>query len=196
MPSERLISPLTGQPLPPLPPPHTRLGVGGVLLREGRVLVNKAFYRPTFTLPSGYVDPGETAESALVREFEEETGVRVRVGELVLTRHKVISPTESDVYLAFRVELVRGVPAARPPEIEAVRDVPVEEAILAPWISELSRRAIRVAARTTRGWPRSDLSGLDARGMRVEGYHPREVGSGRPGPARARRRPASTERAS
>jgi 8-oxo-dGTP diphosphatase len=166
-----LISPLTGRPLPALPPPHTRIGVGGVLLREGRVLVNKAFYRPKFTLPSGYVDLGEPVETALVREFEEETGVRVKVGALLLVRHKVVGPGESDLYLAFRVDRLDGEPSARPPEIEAFREVPVAEAVAAGWISDLSRRAIRLAARRSGDWPRSDLTGGDQPGLATEAYH-------------------------
>jgi ADP-ribose pyrophosphatase YjhB (NUDIX family) len=171
MPPEALISPLTGKPLPLLPPPHTRLGVGGVLIRDGRVLVNKAFYRPQYTLPSGYVDPGEAVEAALTREFEEETGLRVQVGPLLMTRHKVVSRGESDLYLAFAVEWRAGTPSARPPEIEAFREVPVAEAVDAPWISALSRRAIRVGARGVGGWPRSDLTGGDPSGMLTEAYH-------------------------
>ncbi len=193
---EPLVSPLTGRPLPPLPPPHTRLGVGGVLLRDGRALVNHAFYRAKFTLPSGYVDPGESAEAALVREFEEETGVRVAVGPLVLVRHKVVSPTESDVYLAFEVTRLAGEPTARPPEIVEFREVPVAEAVDAPWISELSRRAIRLAARRVGAWPRSDLTGTDQGGLLTEGYHAPDGGAGG-GPGRPSGVPASsTERAS
>ncbi len=171
MPSERLISPLTGEPLPPLPPPHTRIGVGGVLIRDGRALVNKAFYRPRYTVPSGYVDPGESAEAALAREFDEETGVRIRVGPLLLTRHKVVTADESDLYLAFAVEWVEGTPTARPPEIEAFREVAVEEAVAAPWISELSRRAIRLGARRAGAWPRSDHAGGEQPGLATEAYH-------------------------
>jgi len=168
---EILISPLTGEPLPALPPPHTRLGVGGVLIRDGRALVNKAFYRPKYTVPSGYVDPGESVEAALAREFVEETGVRIRVGPLLMTRHKVVSPGESDLYLAYAVEWVDGTPSARPPEIEAFREVPVAEAVEAPWISELSRRAIRLGARRAGVWPRADLTGVDQPGMLTEAYH-------------------------
>jgi 8-oxo-dGTP diphosphatase len=171
MPPDTLISPMTGKPLPPLPPPHTRLGVGGVLIREGRALVNKAFYRPKFTVPSGYVDPGESAEVALAREFEEETGLEVRVGALLMTRHKVVSPEESDLYLAYAVEWVAGAPSARPPEIEEFREVPVAEAVEAAWISELSRRAIRLGAARAGPWPRADLLGRDQPGMLTEAYH-------------------------
>jgi ADP-ribose pyrophosphatase YjhB (NUDIX family) len=146
------------------------------------------------------VDPGEPVEVALVREFEEETGVRVRVGPLLLTRHKVVAPGESDLYLAFVVERVAGEPTARPPEIEAFREVPVAEAVDASWISDLSRRAIRLAAQRAGAWPRSDLAGGDQPGLATEAYHAPEPEHGRGGsrdrPPAGRGAPPSTERAS
>jgi ADP-ribose pyrophosphatase YjhB (NUDIX family) len=160
--------------LPTLPSPHTRVGVGGVLIRDGCVLVNRAVYRTRFTVPSGYVEPGESLEAAVVREFEEETGVTVRVGPLLLTRHKVVRETESDVYFAFALEYVSGTPAARPPEIAEVREVPLAEAVAAKWISELSRMAIRLAGDKRSGWPRSPWKGGEAPGLASEAYHPEE----------------------
>jgi ADP-ribose pyrophosphatase YjhB (NUDIX family) len=159
--------------MPPLPAPHTRLGVGGVLIRSGRVLVNRAVYRERFTIPSGFVDRGETLEAALVRELEEETGVTVRVGRLLLTRHKVVSAAESDVYFAFALEHLAGEPSARPPEIAEVREVPFAEAVAAPWIAELSRMAIRFAVEGGIGWPRSAWKGGEVPGLASEAYHPR-----------------------
>ncbi|MGP8076878.1 MAG: NUDIX domain-containing protein [Thermoplasmata archaeon] len=158
--------------LPPLPPPHTRVGVGGVLVRNGRVLVNRAVYRTRFTIPSGYVDAGESLEGALVREWEEETGMTVRVGSLLLTRHKVLDEIQSDVYFAFDLEHVAGEPVARPPEIAEVREVPVDEAVRAEWISELSRIAIRLATASVAAWPRSDWKGGEAPGRSSEAFHP------------------------
>ena len=158
--------------LPPLPSPHTRIGVGGVLIRDGRALVNRAVYRERFTIPSGYVEHGEALETALVREFEEETGVTVRVGPLVLTRHKVIGPEESDVYFAFAVARISGDPVARPPEIAEVREVAVAGVDTVTWISELSRRAIHVAARPEAGWSRAEGAIGHARGFESESYHP------------------------
>lgn len=157
--------------LPPRPEPHTRLGVGGVFFRNGRVLVNRASYRTRFTIPSGFVEPGEPIESALVREVHEETGLRVAVGRLLLVRHKVLDRTESDVYFAFLLEHRSGTPTARPPEIVESREVPVEEALTALWISELSRLAIRVAVESPDGWMRSSWAGGEAPGLASETYH-------------------------
>ncbi len=157
--------------IPPLPAPHTRVGVGGVLVRDGRALVNRAVYRTRFTIPSGYVDPGESLEAALLREVEEEVGITVRVGRLLLARHNVVSDSESDVYFAFAVEHVAGEPVARPPEIAEVREVPIARAVREGWISELSRIAIRIAVESTRTWSRSPWKGGEVPGRVTEAYH-------------------------
>ncbi len=157
---------------PALPPAHTRIGVGGVLVRNGRVLVNRAVYRTRFTIPSGFVERGETLEAALAREFEEETGLTVQVGRLLLTRHKLLSEEESDVYFAFLLDHGEGTPEPRPPEIAEVREVPVAEAEGAEWIAELSRIAIRLASQPERGWPRSSWKGGEVPGLASEAYHP------------------------
>jgi len=54
---------------------------GGVVRRGGEVLV---VHRPRYddwTLPKGKLDPGETDEQAALREVEEETGLRCRLGQ-------------------------------------------------------------------------------------------------------------------
>lgn len=142
------------------------------------MLVNRAVYRTRFTIPSGYVEPGEGIEPALVREFEEETGVRVAVGPLILARHKVVGAEESDLYFAFLLAYRFGTPEARPPEIAEIREPSLEEAVSAPWISELSRLAIRLAAETGLGWPRSPWAGGEAPGLLSETFH---AGPGKPG---------------
>lgn len=155
-----------------LPTPHTRVGVGGVLIRQGRALVNRAVYRTRFTIPSGYVDSGESLQVAIRREFEEESGVRIRVGRLLLVRHKVLRAEESDVYFAFAVDHVAGEPAALPPEIAETREVALADVAQAPWISELSRLAIELAAGNSPGWPRSPWNGGEVPGLFSEAFHP------------------------
>jgi 8-oxo-dGTP diphosphatase len=62
---------------------------GGLVMRDGKVVV---VHRPKYddwSLPKGKLDPGEGWEEAAVREVEEETGVRARiVAELAPSRYR------------------------------------------------------------------------------------------------------------
>ncbi|HEX8648676.1 MAG TPA: NUDIX hydrolase [Thermoleophilaceae bacterium] len=54
---------------------------GGVVQRDGLILI---VHRPKYddwTLPKGKLDPGEGFEEAALREVEEETGLRCELGE-------------------------------------------------------------------------------------------------------------------
>ena len=56
---------------------------GGVVLRDGRVLL---VHRPRYddwTLPKGKLEDGESWEAGALREVEEETGLRCELGEEV-----------------------------------------------------------------------------------------------------------------
>lgn len=61
---------------------------GGVVVRDGRVVV---VHRPEYddwSLPKGKADPGERDEDCALREIEEETGLRCElVRELTTTNH-------------------------------------------------------------------------------------------------------------
>jgi 8-oxo-dGTP pyrophosphatase MutT (NUDIX family) len=63
---------------------------GGVVVRDGEVLL---VHRPRYddwTFPKGKLDPGESFEDAALREVEEETGLRCNLGrELPATRYAV-----------------------------------------------------------------------------------------------------------
>jgi 8-oxo-dGTP diphosphatase len=60
--------------------------VGGVAIRDGALLLIRRGHAPSrgrWSLPGGRIEPGESAQDALVREMAEETGLVVEVGELV-----------------------------------------------------------------------------------------------------------------
>jgi ADP-ribose pyrophosphatase YjhB (NUDIX family) len=59
--------------------------VGGIALRDGRLLLIKRGHAPSagrWSLPGGRIEPGESERDALAREFLEETGLVVEVGAL------------------------------------------------------------------------------------------------------------------
>lgn len=78
-------------------PEQPVVGVGGVVVRDGAVLLVQRAQEPLaghWSLPGGAVELGETLEEALVRELREETGLTVRVLELVEALNR-ITPGES-----------------------------------------------------------------------------------------------------
>jgi 8-oxo-dGTP diphosphatase len=73
----------------------------GVLARDGRVAlvtVEKPGYQPWLDLPGGAVDPGEDDAMALVREFGEETGLRVRPGRLLGRADQYFINTDGEAF--------------------------------------------------------------------------------------------------
>jgi len=50
----------------------------GVLVRDGKILVQRDTGGCEYALPGGHIRIGETLEEGLVREFREETGVKIR----------------------------------------------------------------------------------------------------------------------
>jgi len=62
------------------------VGVGGVVVRDGRVLLIRRGKQPLYgrwVVPGGTVELGESLGQALVREMREETGLEVEPIELI-----------------------------------------------------------------------------------------------------------------
>jgi 8-oxo-dGTP diphosphatase len=66
----------------PVPPPRPQLAVSGVIFRDGRVLLVRRAHLPGkgfYSLPGGRVEFGESLHTALHREVDEETGLRIEI---------------------------------------------------------------------------------------------------------------------
>ncbi len=108
-----------------------RVRVCGICIHERKILlVNHALYGRDgifWSPPGGGVQPGETAGQGLVREFREETGLQVEVGELLFINEH-ISPPLHAVELFFEIKCFSGtVATGYDPELSAdrqtIRDV-------------------------------------------------------------------------
>jgi mutator protein MutT len=85
-------------------PDRPYVGVGAVIVQDGKVLLVKRKYEPLagqWSLPGGAVEVGETLESCLVREMLEETGLEVRVGPVVEVLDRITHDDEGRVMYHF-----------------------------------------------------------------------------------------------
>lgn len=101
-------------------PDRPVVGVGGVVVRDGAVLLVKRANEPLaghWSVPGGAVERGETLEEAVIRELREETGLTVAVLELVeaferITRDDVGRTRYHYVLLDYLCQPLSGIPRA------------------------------------------------------------------------------------
>ncbi len=128
-----------------------RPGAYGVVFdAEGRLLVVEEFQR--LYLPGGGLDPGETPEQALHREFEEETGYTVVIERAIGEAREYVADETPGVTAAFNkhchLYAVRLTGGTGVPTIDTNKPswVTVDEAL-----AGLSNEAHRWAVRLVRG---------------------------------------------
>jgi 8-oxo-dGTP diphosphatase len=73
-------------------PSHPVVGVGGVVVCDGRALIVKRAHEPRkgeWSLPGGLVELGESLTDAVRREIKEETSLDVEIGPMIETFDRV-----------------------------------------------------------------------------------------------------------
>jgi ADP-ribose pyrophosphatase YjhB (NUDIX family)/ketosteroid isomerase-like protein len=81
-------------------PAQPIVGVGAVIIHDGRVVLVKRRYEPLagqWSLPGGRLELGETLEAGLAREMLEETGLEVEVGPVVDVFDRILLDPERKV---------------------------------------------------------------------------------------------------
>lgn len=139
-------------------PSRPVVGVGGVVVRDGAVLLVKRAAEPLagrWSLPGGAVEVGETLEHAVARELREETGLTVRVVVLVeafdrITRDEGGRARYHYVLLDYLCEAAGGSPVAasdaaavawaRPEEFDAYGLTPRTRAVCEKALALAARR--------------------------------------------------------
>ena len=70
-----------------------KMRVGAVVVCDGKLLVAKARKFEGFVFPGGHVQLGETSREAMLREFEEETGVKGKIDKLLCVHENIYNDT-------------------------------------------------------------------------------------------------------
>lgn len=84
---------------------------GGVILKDGKVLLVKRKYEPRkggWTLPAGFVENDEGPETCAKRELEEETGLKVKVKDLFGVYEAGDDPRTKVVLILYNVDVLGG----------------------------------------------------------------------------------------
>ena len=126
----------------------------GLLLRKGKVLVSAEWIGSVYAwkFPGGGVEHGESAEEALVREFQEEATMGIAVGAELYDPGTRISPWTrkpyTPIYFLVSCDGEPEVPAHEPVELTFMNpeDVFASERVAGPEKIAL-RRALGLAGR-------------------------------------------------
>ena len=73
-------------------PAHPVVGVGAVVVRDGKALIIKRAHEPRkgeWSLPGGLLELGESLQDAVRREIKEETSLEIAVGPVIETFDRV-----------------------------------------------------------------------------------------------------------
>ncbi len=92
-----------------------------LLKKENKILTMRYHYggQDVYNLPGGNVDFGEGMEEALCREMQEELGLEVSVGELVISG-EIHRDNRQTLHCIFWGEIVKGEPILNPAETSAL----------------------------------------------------------------------------
>ena len=73
--------------------PNIRIRAAGILVKDGKILLvrHEKNNRSYWLIPGGGVDFGESVEEALIREYQEEVGLPIKVGPMVLVHDTIPS---------------------------------------------------------------------------------------------------------
>ncbi|HEV2125346.1 MAG TPA: NUDIX domain-containing protein [Chloroflexota bacterium] len=129
------------------------IGCGGVVIRDGKALLVQRGQNPgkgSWQIPGGYVEFDEEVAEAVVRECEEEAGVKAEVVDVLGFRHSIggkgaIGGPSTNIYVVFRLRPISGEPVCDGDEISAAGYFSLDEIEQMDRVQSLSRWAIQRA---------------------------------------------------
>ena len=130
--------------------------VTGVVIRDNKVLLARHTYgggKGMLIVPGGYVNNGETPQEALIREYMEETKVRVKPNNIIGIRFNM-----HDWYVAFSAEYISGEASSDNDENSEVIWLDVEEALIRDDVPALTKELIKSAISNQSGLQNKEYS--------------------------------------
>ncbi|MCM3728991.1 NUDIX hydrolase [Neobacillus cucumis] len=94
------------------------VGVGALVIKDEKFLLVKRAHNPGkgyWTNPGGYIEQLESIEDTIIREVEEESGIKAKVKGIVAIRD--LPRNIHNLYVAFAMEYMCGIP--RPDGVES-----------------------------------------------------------------------------
>ena len=85
-------------------PDRPYVGIGAVIVHEGRVVLVKRRFEPLagqWSIPGGAVEAGESLEACITREMAEETGFLVQVGPVIEVLDRITRDDEGRILYHF-----------------------------------------------------------------------------------------------
>ena len=98
---------------------------GGIVVRDGEILIVHRERYDDWSLPKGHVEPDEAWEDAALREVWEETGLRCELGDYVGASHYEVHGEPKEVRYW---RMTSNDEARASNEVDAVRWVSVDDA--------------------------------------------------------------------
>jgi len=136
-------------------PSRPIVGVGGVVIEDGRAVLIRRGSPPLegeWSIPGGKLEVGETLLEGVRRELLEETGLEVRVLELIEVFERIFRdadgrPQYHFVILDYLCEAVSGTPRSGgdSTDVALVREEDLEKYSLTPAATRVVKKAFAMA---------------------------------------------------
>jgi ADP-ribose pyrophosphatase YjhB (NUDIX family) len=118
-----------------MPPPIRyntgyNIGVGGAVVCDNKLLlVRRASRRGrgNWQVPGGFIEPDETMEQAVIREVEEESGVRATVEGVLGLRNRYDADNGNSLYIVLLLRQIDGVPTPDGKEVDRAEFFTLDE---------------------------------------------------------------------